>query len=416
LIYSAPLAYPMYALSVSGADVSVILDLTRLNSLQIIDRAAKTKVSDTALPKNVGRMEMNDETQELMLYTQTGYILYSLETQEILANVSFREMYAGSIWISSDKSRLVQIGNGAIRLVDLATETLLGEQDGYDDRAWQVAVSGNRLAAAKGAVWERDTRLILWDLDTLESVAVVGAPEFSATISDVFFLPNETELITYASGEEMLKVWNASDVSKNRDIDLTGQVLSAGLSADGAVLAVGYGGVVGVLQLPGASAETSFYMDSFVSRLSLSANGNRIAACDGWLLVVWDAASQSDAFAIADDDVVAPALTPDGERVAALYRGEDGYLVKMIDVGTGKTVWKHTLTDNYQHMCFAPDGSMLAVSAYDDGLIFLNAETGKTVYTLAYSVSDFAFSKDGRFVITASSDGSVRLWGIPAVE
>lgn len=412
LIYSASLSYPMYAFSVSGSDVSVVLDLINMKNLQIIDRVSKAKTSDVALPKSAGKMELNEDTQELLLYTQTGYLLFGLETNEILSDVSFCEKYTGDYWISGDRSRLVQIDNGTIKLFDLLTETLLGEQGGYDDRAWQVAISSNRLAAAKGTVWDRNTRLILWDLDTMESLAVTGAPEFSATISDVFFLPNETELVTYASGESTIKVWNAFDGVKTRDIELEGHLVSAKISAYGTVMAVGYGGVVGVFPLSDTSAETSFYMDSFVSSISLNNKGSRIAACDGLCLVVWDAELQSEVLTIVDDDVVAPVLSADGEQVAVLYSGDDGYIVKMLNVSMGKSIWKHTLTDNYQYMCFTPDGSMLAISAYEDGLIFLNTETGKEVYSLPYSMSDFSFSQDGRLLVTASSDGTIRVWGV----
>jgi len=413
LIYSAPISYPMSALSVSNADLSVILDLTALKNLQVIDHMSKAKAADVALPESAARMELNEETQELLLYTKTGYTLFNLATQEILPGAPFGETYTGSVWLSGDRSRLFQIDGATLRLYALADNSLLGEQTGYDDRAWQVAVSGNRLAASKGNAGDKNTRLTLWDLETLAPIAETGAPEINAALSDMFFLPGETELLTCADQDSKLKIWNAADGSKNRDITLDGQAYSAAISADGAVLAVGFSGPVDIMPLADLSSVSSFFLNSVVYSLSLSGNGSRIAGCDGTFLVVWDAASESEAFFVMDENLAAAALSADGERVAALYSGEDSYTVKMKTVATGKNLWSRTLTNRFEAMSLTPDGQMLCVSAYQDGLAFLNAETGKPVYTLAGNIGDFSFSEDGRFIVSASSDGTVRLWGVP---
>lgn len=412
LFYSGSIVMPMNAFSVSDASISVILDLMKSNSIQIIDRKTGKKTSDVALPKRVKEMELNEETQELILYTSKGYVVYNLETQEITADVSFYKNFGGTVFLSPDRSRVFQIYGAELRLVDLTAETQLGVQIGYEARAEQVAVSNDRLAASKGSSYNNDTQLLLWDLNTLASIAVIKGKECSEDISDVFFTPDGSELITYDWGEANLNIWNAADGSRSRDISLDADIYSANLSADGSTIAIGHGGFAGYLPFTGTGSENTFYVESFVSSVSLSENGDKIAACDGTFLVVWDAVAQTELFYIGDEALGAAVICDDGEKVAALYSGQDGYIVKMVDANTGKILWTHKISDKYCDMCFSPDGSMLAISAYQDGLIFLNADTGKEIFPLQYTVSDFSFSKDGRFIVTASSDGTIRLWGI----
>ena len=413
LIYSAPISYPMSALSASSADSSVILDLMSLKKLQIIDHASKASAADIALPESAARMELNEDTQELLIYTKSGYALFNFATQEVTPVVPFGKTYAGSVRLSGDKTRLFQIDGATLRLYALADNSLLGEQTGYDDRAWQVAVSGNRLAASKGNAGRKNTRLVLWDLETLAPILETGAPEIGASLSELFFLPGETELLTCADQDTKLKVWNAADGSKNREIALDGQAYGAAISADGAVLAAGFSGPVDYMPMTDLGSVRSFYLNSPVYSLSVSADGSRIAGCDGSFLIVWDAASETEALFVMDENVVAAALSADGERIAVLYSGEDGYVVKMKTVDTGKNLWTRALANQFETMCFSPDGQLLAVSAYESGLTFLNAETGKSVYTLAGNIGDFSFSQDGRLIVSASSDGTVRLWGVP---
>ena len=412
LFYSGSIGIPMNAFSVSDANISIILDLMRPNNIQIIDRKTGKKTVNVTLPKRVNEMKLKEDAQELVLYTSKGYLVYNLETREITADVSFYKNFGGTVFLSPDMSRVFQIYGAELRLVDLNAETQLGVQSGYEARVVQVAVSHDRLVASKGSSYNSDTQLLLWDLESLASIAVLKGKECSEGISDIRFTPDGSEVMTYGWGEASLSIWNAVDGSRSRDIALDADIYSANLSADGSTIAVGHGGYAGYFPFADTGSENTFYVDSFVNSISLSKDGSKIAACDGTFLVVWDAISRTELFYVGNEDLGAAVISDDGGKVAALYSGQDAYIVKMMDAATGKIIWTHKITDQYCDMLYTPDGSMLVISAYQDGLIFLNAETGKEVFTLDYSVSDLSFSEDGRFIITASSDGTIRLWGV----
>lgn len=412
LLYSAPVSSPMYALGVSNGTLAAILDLTQPDHLQIIDLSSKQEIANITIDARAGKMDMDAVAEKLRLYTSEGYVIYDLATQQKEESIVFPENLSGSKRISNDLTRLVQLDDGQLNLVEVSSGATLGTQDGFVERAWQVAVGSDCLAAGKGSVWDGDTRLMLWDLNTLEETTTIDSPEFSATITDLCFLPGEESLLSFALGEDTVKFWNAADGSSEGSMSFQSKAYSIALSGDGTTLAVGFGGFIEIWPLKGDAATRQFAMNSFVTNVSISQDGSRVAACDGSLLVVWDAAKNLDLFGFYDDAAVAPVLSPDGRYVAISYFDGDTYSVSTYNVDSGAELWNFSMGENYQHMCYSPDGSMLAISAYADGLIFLNAENGEAINTLEYNTSDFSFSGNGELIATASSDGSIRVWGV----
>ena len=298
LFYTGTIGYPMYALWASNATTSVVIDLMKPNSLQLIDLQAGKKTKDITLPQRVKNVTLSGDAKDAILYTSKGYMLFNLETQEVTDTVSYYKNFGGTVFLSPDRSRVFQIYGAEMRLVDLNAETQLAVQDGYEARAEQVEISADRLIASRGSSYGGDIKLYLWDLDTLASVKVVKTKYLSDDISDILLAPDETEFLTYNWGDALLSVWNASDGSKIRDIALEADLYSAGLSADGSAIAIGHGGYAGVLPYDGTGAETTFYVNSFVNSVSLNEDGSRIAACDGTYLVVCNAETEKELFYI----------------------------------------------------------------------------------------------------------------------
>lgn len=112
--------------------------------------------------------------------------------------------------------------------------------------------------------------------------------------------------------------------------------------------------------------------------------------------------------------VLSPVISPDKRFVAATNEKE----INVWDFETGELLWNLTgHTARISGLTFSPDSSLLAsCSLYDEQSIKLwDMATGELERTLTghedniYSVH---FNSDGDFLISASHDGTVRLWNI----
>lgn len=69
-----------------------------------------------------------------------------------------------------------------------------------------------------------------------------------------------------------------------------------------------------------------------------------------------------------------------------------------------------------ERLAYSPGGDLLVVGAGDGGIWLVNTKTMSVLAKLAghhETITALAFSKDGRFFVSASADGTVRVWGVP---
>jgi len=110
-----------------------------------------------------------------------------------------------------------------------------------------------------------------------------------------------------------------------------------------------------------------------------------------------------------------PSIAPDG-RLWAYFDVEATSMVVMErDSGERRytfTLPADTCVDSVQSR-FTPDGDLLALLCDDGSLHFWDVRTGEHVRQLDDSIQGFAFSGDGRLLITTTYSGEVIFWGVP---
>jgi WD40 repeat protein len=128
---------------------------------------------------------------------------------------------------------------------------------------------------------------------------------------------------------------------------------------------------------------------------------------------LWDAASGREVRNLQDhiDAIFAVAFSPDGKRLASASQDRT---VKVWDVATGKRLY--TLSDSSDGLtsiAFSPAGDQVAAAGYDKTIYVwrLGDDDGHLSQSLIAdqdSMLALVWSPDGKMIVTASSDGSIR--------
>ena len=131
------------------------------------------------------------------------------------------------------------------------------------------------------------------------------------------------------------------------------------------------------------------------------------------MVKLWDVAAGREAMNLQDhiDAVFAVAFSPDGKWLASASQDRT---VKIWDVATGKRLY--TLSDALDGLtgiAFSPSGDQVAAAGYDKTIYVwqLAADDGHLVQSLIAdeeSLLALAWSPDGKTIVTASADGSIR--------
>jgi WD40 repeat protein len=240
-----------------------------------------------------------------------------------------------------------------------------------------------------------------------------------------------------AAGDSGVMVWNLAD---GRELSNTNPGYGGGrliaFSPDSRIFAYAYKTTVNLLEMPGGRVLNTFqHVNDVMDFIFLPDGQSLITASvsydqttfreDESTFTVWDVASGSVVRSFTHPGGVNQLLvTPEGRLLAATNLGSS---LSLWDLESGEQL--QVFSDfrfGVPGFVISPDGSVLAAGegrgferASPSKLRLFEVESGREVPMLEGHtgvIFDVAFSQDGRLLVTASEDKTIRLWGVPPGE
>ena len=107
-----------------------------------------------------------------------------------------------------------------------------------------------------------------------------------------------------------------------------------------------------------------------------------------------------------------PSFSADGSLFAAAWPHEG--VTRVMDLTSGRTIREITAVEGPGRTSLSPNGGHIAIGSFDQPVaVVVDVRSGAEVFTLSghqAPIIDVAWSPDGRWIATASADGSTRIW------
>jgi WD40 repeat protein len=250
-----------------------------------------------------------------------------------------------------------------------------------------------------------DNTVRVWD--SLDGKLITGYRGHSQAVNDVEF-SSDGQFIVTADDDQTARLWPFHPGERGRSStieswDHSAAVTSVATSPNGSEMAATTRD--GKLWLDGVGLQRSMALSYLVDRsakvadVRFSPDGESIATTRGPAGVIYN--------------IDALRAFVDSSRSEFIYRDATPATEKKEKPSEPDGVKLEGHTGDINSVAFSPDGRFVVTASADGTARVWDAATGKTVAELrghSKSVNTASFSPDGKFIVTASDDATVRLW------
>ena len=412
------------AFSPDGARVVIASDngLARIwdaaTQTQIVELKGHGGPVDTAVfsPDSVRVVTASDDGTARVWDAMTGTQIVELRGHD---------SHVVSAVFSPDGTRVATASwDGTARIWDAVTGAQTAVLKGHIGFVYAAAFSpdGRHLMTASA-----DATARIWDATTQAQIGVLRGHD--GVVFAAAFSPDGTRALT-ASADKTARIWDAATPAATAVLrGHGGYVVSAAFSPDGGrVVTASFDRTARIwdtatqapiVELKGHAGN--------VNKAAFSPDGGRVVTASADKTArIWDAATGAPIAVLEGHggSVNSAAFSPDGRRVVT---ASDDLTARVWEAATGvQIVVLKGHTGAVYSAAFSPDGDRVVTASDDGSARVWNAATGAPIVTLATpesrvttetlspeninAVVSATFSPDGKRVVTASWDGTARIW------